>query len=392
MKPQRRTALCREGWYYLLVLGLVFGGAMLREVNLLLVLAGMLLGPLVFSWRSVVVMLRGLRVSRRVPEEICAGDLLLGRLSLSNTRRRLGSWGVVVEEEIRREGAAKREKPLRVSVLFPYVPAGESRKGGYRGRLVRRGRYRLGPLRVSTRFPFGLFRSTITLDQPDTVVVFPRLGRLTGRWARRRRLSFAGTHRRERRPGPEGDFYGVRPWQTGDVRRRVHWRASARTGDLVVRQFEQPRNRDLAVLVDLWQPRRPTPAARDNVELAVSFAATVVTELCRAGDSNLLLGTTGENPQWRGGPASAPLLKEMMRRLALAEAHHRDGLDELLETALGRIERGTEVVLVSTRPVDLSDTERFARLWSDPARRNTIRRIRCVDTSSPELGEYFQAE
>jgi len=392
MKPQRQTALCREGWYYLLVLALVFGGAMLREVNLLLVLAGMLLGPLVFSWRSVVLMLRGLRASRRVPEEICAGDLLLARLSLTNTRRRLGSWGVVVEEEIRREGAPKRERPLRTSVLFPYVPAGESRKGVYRGRPVRRGRYRLGPLRVSTRFPFGLFRSTITLDQPDTVVVFPRLGRLTGRWARRQRLSFAGTHRRERRPGPEGDFYGVRPWQAGDVRRRIHWRASARAGELVVRQFEQPRNRDLAVLVDLWQAPRPTPAQRENVELAVSFAATVLAELCRAGDSNLILGTTGEQPECTGGPASAPLLKEMMRRLALAEAHHRDGLDELLETALGRIERGTEVVLVSTRPLDLSDTERFARLWSDPARRNTIRRIRCVDTSSPELGEYFQAE
>ena len=44
MKPQRQTTLCREGWYYLLVLGLIFGGAMLREVNLLLVLAGMLPG------------------------------------------------------------------------------------------------------------------------------------------------------------------------------------------------------------------------------------------------------------------------------------------------------------------------------------------------------------
>jgi len=392
VKPPRQTVLCREGWYYLLVLGLIFGGAMLREVNLLLVLAGMLLGPMVFSWRSVVLTLRGLRAERHVPDEICAGDLLLARLHLRNTRRRLGSWGLVVEEEIRREGAPRRERPLRTSVLFPYVPAGESRKGGYRGRLVRRGRYRLGPLRVSTRFPFGLFRSTITLERPDTVVVFPRLGRLTGRWARRHRLSFAGTHRRERRPGPEGDFYGVRPRQPGDGRRRVHWRASARAGEVVVRQFEQPRNRDLAVLVDLWQPPQPTTSQRENVELAVSFAATVVAELCRAGDSNLLLGTTGEEPQCTGGPASAPLLKEMMRRLALAEAHHRDGLDELLETALGRVERGTEVVLVSTRPVDLSDTARFARLWSDPARRNTIRRIRCVDTSSPELSEFFHPE
>jgi hypothetical protein len=144
--------------------------------------------------------------------------------------------------------------------------------------------------------------------------------------------------------------------------------------------------------VDLWQPAQPTPPERDNVELAVSFAATVVAELCRAGDSNVLLGTTGETPECMGGPASAPLLKEMMRRLALAEAHHRDALDGLLEAALGRIDQGTEVVLVSTRPVDLSDAGRFARLWSGPARRNAIRRIRSVDASSTKFNELFQPE
>ncbi len=292
MKTPRQTTLCREGWYYLLVLALIFGGAMLREVNLLLVLAGMLAGPLIFSWRSVILTLRGLRATRRVPEEICAGDLLLARLQVGNDRRKVGSWGLVVEDEIHREGAAKREKPLRGSVLFPYVPAGETRKGLYRGRLPRRGRYRLGPLRISTRFPFGLFRGSITLAAEDTLTVFPRVGRLTRRWVRRQRESFAGSHRRERRHGAEGDFYGVRPWRTGDVRRMVHWRASARSGELLVRQFEQPRNRDLAVLVDLRQPERPSAADSDNVELAVSFAATVLAEVCRTGDGRLLLGTT----------------------------------------------------------------------------------------------------
>ena len=64
MSRPRCITVCREGWYYLLVLGLVFCGAMLREVNLLLILAGLLLGPLLFNLRAVVVTLRNLEVRR----------------------------------------------------------------------------------------------------------------------------------------------------------------------------------------------------------------------------------------------------------------------------------------------------------------------------------------
>ena len=304
---------------------------------------------------------------------------------------------MVVEEKLQRQTSPggykpRREKPIRPGVLFPHVPAGETRKGIYRGRLTRRGRYQLGPLRLSTRFPFGLFCRTVSLGQTDTLIVFPRLGRLTRRWATRHREAFAGTHRRERRHGPEGDFYGVRDWRAGDSRRWIHWRSSARLGKLVVRQFEQPRNRDVAVLVDLWQPKRPGPEHLENVELAVSFAATVVADLCRKGGSNLLLGTTGPQPQCIGGPASVALLQELMERLAVAEAPGEDRLVELLERALGEIEPGTDVVLVSTRPVDLADSSRFGQLWADPARKAAARRIRCVDTSSDELAQYFQPE
>jgi len=392
MKFNRQTNISREGWYYLLVVILVFGGAMLREVNLLLMLAGMLAGPLLFSWRIVRLSLRGLVVERKVPHGVCAGDLLVASVHLKNTRRRFGSWGVVVEEQIQREGSGRRERAIRPNVLYPYVRAGESRKGGYRGRLVRRGLYRLGPMRVSTRFPFGLLCRTITTDETATLTVLPRQGQLTQRWSARRREAFAGAHRRERRHGLEGDFFGTREWRSGDSRRWIHWRSSARRGALVVRQFEQPRNQDLALLVDLWQPKKPAPEQLDNVELAVSFAATVVADLCRKGGSNLWLGTTGQETQAMRGPTSAILLNDAMQHLALAEAHRDDGLPELLKTALTEIDPGTEVVLVSTRPVDLADTERFAALWSDPNSRSLVRRIRCIDTSSEELDDYFQVE
>lgn len=388
-----KTAICPEGWAYLALLVLVLYGAMVREVNLLLMLAGLMLGPVVFSWRLVVAMMRGLEVRRKMPGEICAGDLLVVHVELANAKRRRGAWAVVAEDRIERESDGDSDQPARPAVYFPYVAAGTTDGQVYRGRLNRRGRYRLGPIRLSSRFPFGLFRRAQIVAREGRLTVFPRLGRLTQRWVARRHEDFEGTQRCERHYGRiQGDFYGVRPWRTGDNRRWIHWRASARHGALVVRQFEQHRNRDVAVLVELWQPDRPSPEHLDNVELAVSFAATVLDDLCRKGGSNVLLGTTGPRPWRRNGPASAALLTDVMQRLAVVEAESRDRLPALLQAALAKIEPGTEIVLVSTRGVDLSDAQRFGRVQDDPSWRSAMRRVRVVDTSDGTLGEYFQAE
>src|SRR3990167_4687090 len=71
-----RTIVCREGVYYLLLLAFVFAGATLGDVNLLMLLAGMLVGPVWLSWRLVTKTLRGIQVRRQMPRGVCAGDLL----------------------------------------------------------------------------------------------------------------------------------------------------------------------------------------------------------------------------------------------------------------------------------------------------------------------------
>ncbi len=400
------TTICREGWYYLLITAIVFIGAMVKEINLLLLLAGMMMGLLLFHWQVLFVSLSGMKLERKAPQAVCAGDLLAVSLRLSNTRSHFGSWAITVEEKIQREPGApglnhgynnrhyghNHDKPIITGVLFPYIPAGEERTGTYRGRLAQRGRYRLGPMRISSRFPFGLFSRNLTVGQRETIYVYPRLGRLTRRWLARHRRALAGADRRQRRPGPEGDFYGVREWRGGDSLRLMHWRSSARTGKFVVRQFEQPHNRDAAILLDLWLPKLPSNAQLDNVELAISFAATVLTDLCRQGGGKVHLGVFDGQPLCRGGPASAALLQDMMKTLATLAAESEDRLPELIEHVLGDIAPGTEIVLISTRPADLSEGKRFAAVWANPALHAAARRVRCIDASSEELEEFFIAE
>jgi uncharacterized protein (DUF58 family) len=396
MKPRRRTAITREGWQYLLIFALVFGGAFANDVNLLLLLGSMLAGPLLLSRHLALFTLRGLVVKRRLPRAVCAGDLLIVQLAISNTRRRVGSWILVLEEPIvRLNGGAEAKRNGLVneaSVLFPHVPARQTCKGNYRGRLAQRGRYLLGPMRLSTRFPFGLFRYSMNCGTSAILTVLPRLGRLAQSWNTLRHESFAGNERRELRPGIDGDFYGLRPWQQGDSRRWIHWRTSARAGGVMVRQFEQPHSRDAAIVLDLWQPAAPNATSAENVELAVSFAATLASELCRKGNSDVYLVAADPEPRVTGGPGSAALLQDLMERLAVVDAQSMDRLPDLLQTAVGQIEPGTEIVVVSTRPIDLSQPAYAGKLPNDIARRVSGRSLRTIDTSSPKLAHFFQPE
>jgi uncharacterized protein (DUF58 family) len=372
---------------------LVFFGALINDVNLLLILGGMLACPLLLSYHPAKRSLSGLVVQRRLPRAVCAGDLLVVHVAITNTRRRLGGWILALEDVVTRIGnghAGKRNGPIsRPSVLFPYVPARQTVNGDYRGRLAQRGQYKIGPMKVSTRFPFGLFRFSFALGKTATLTVLPKLGRLTQSWRALRHDSFAGNERREHRPGIDGDFYGVRPWQRGDSRRWVHWRTTARTGEVMVRQFEQPHSRDAAIVLDLWRSADVGAAQLENVELAVSFAATLAAELCRTGSSDVFLVAADPEPRLTGGPGSSALLQDIMERLALIEADGRDRVPELLQLAAAGIEAGTEIVLVSTRQVDLANADYNGHLPGEVARRMSGRGLRVVDTSSADLTRYF---
>ena len=73
----------------------------------------------------------------------------------------------------------------------------------------------------------------------------------------------AGDQRRHPQRGvSEGDYYGLRPWQSGDSMRWIHWRTTAKMGRPTVLQFERQRNRDVALLLDPWLPAEPREQRR----------------------------------------------------------------------------------------------------------------------------------
>lgn len=382
-----QTSWCWEGLAYLAVVIAILAGALVREINLLFMAAGLMAGPLVWSWWWGRGVLRHVTVRRRLPRSICAGDLLVVELELANLRSRGACWALVVEESFFREDG--RQACSSARIYIPFLPPGGRQTASYRGRLMQRGRYQMAPARLSTRFPFGLFRHSIQLGQTEQLVVYPRVGRLTQRWTARQQQAFEGHQRREQHSGrPEGDFYGVRPWRTGDSQRWIHWRASARHQSLVVRQFEQYRNRDLAVLLDLWQPAEFSPQDQDHVEWAVSFAATLVAQACRKGVNRLGLAIVGQEGVWLTGPASTGLLEDAMAHLALAQPSAEDWLSKVLDPLAQTFRQRGEIVVIHAYPAGSPETslpERKTQLL----RRLAGGQILFVDVTDPQFTDYF---
>ena len=140
-RSHQNIAITLEGWLYLGVSCFILAGALTRQINLLMLLFGMLAGPLVISWRLVKSTLKKVEIRRKLPESVSAGDLLIVELAIINRRWRLGSWSVTVEDSLRRAGGALGEARTMARVLVPYLKPGEPYTATYRGRLPRRGRY-----------------------------------------------------------------------------------------------------------------------------------------------------------------------------------------------------------------------------------------------------------
>jgi uncharacterized protein (DUF58 family) len=212
-------------------------------------------------------------------------------------------------------------------------------------------------LTLSTQFPFGLVerRAVVTLE--DELIVYPRLGHLTRQWYARHREQLEGAQQKGQRESRQShEFFGVRTWQQGDSFRWIHWRSSARHSKWVVRQFEHPQSRDLAVFLDLglangvgnddkWEA---------DLEKAISFTGTIVRELCREGGNTIFLGIAGSPLWWARAPASLAFLRVALHQLAVVEPGLSGSLANLWEQCVPEIPPGAEVVVITLNP-DLTE-------------------------------------
>jgi uncharacterized protein (DUF58 family) len=392
ISPNIRTYFCREGFWYSVVIAFVFFVALLKQVNATMLFTSLLVCPLFISLWLSRRLLGKLTVKRSVPSRIHAGDTFVTQLELVNPRVKMSAWGVIVEDDIAliESGTGGEQSNHRPAVYFDFIRSNDSKRKSYSGRLPERGRYRFSRITLSTRFPCGFFRSSVELNVENELIVLPKIGTLATGWMTRQHdASETMLHRRQRSSRVTGEFLGVRGWQHGDTKRWIHWRASARHDQLVVKQYEQQQNHDAAILLDLFCPPDKTSQYADDIELAVSFAATLTADIIRRGGCNLTFGAFQETSEINHGPSNTALLDRILDRLAVLRMTPTDCLADMLIDALANTEPRADLILISPVPVDFSDMTRFGKLKNDPRLRTLMQRIRLVVTSDERFDKIF---
>jgi uncharacterized protein (DUF58 family) len=226
--------------------------------NLLFLVFSVMTSTLFVAWSAARSSLRDLVVSARFPDHIFAGDPAPVIVTVHNTKRLLPSFSVVVEARSRAEEVVARRRFLRrrarerkrVLAYFMYVPRRAKVEQRVEQTFEGRGRVTVTGFEISTRFPLGLFRLRRRLRARDVeIVVYPK----PQREGDELHLLPADAGRLEaRRRGAGHDLHSLREYQPRDDVRRIDWKATARAGRLIVREFNAEDERRVHVALDTF--------------------------------------------------------------------------------------------------------------------------------------------
>ena len=303
--PKIRIRFTRLGLHFVFVAVFAMAGGAVRGFNLLLVLAGVLVAVLLVQWRCSRRMMEILSVTRKLPNAVFTGQTFAVEYVVRNHHPWTPAWMIRIDDSIQRPGVKNR---LRLNRTSPsetpeatlscgvgHVAAKTIAPATAECEINRRGRYVIGGTKLSSTFPFALLCGAQTQDDPTFVDVFPRLLTVHRNWQHYlspREPSGGATARR--RGLDEGEFYGLRPWQRGDSPRQIHWRTTARIGDLAVRQTEESRHLHAHFLVDgyIASPKR---SQQETLETTISLAATLAVELSAHASETFSMVVAGEH-------------------------------------------------------------------------------------------------
>ena len=252
------------------VCALVLGQSDLLRVGVLLVIL-----PIVCA---IVLSRRHFRVSctrTLVPHRVEAGQAARVHLELANVSSARCSV-MLVEERV------PFVLGTRPRFVLPGLAPGERRGVAYSVRSEVRGRFTIGPLAVRLTDPFGLVEQARSFTTRDQLIVTPAVHPLPGLpW----RGDWGGRgDSRPRAVAASGeDDIATREYRHGDDLRRVHWRSTARRGELMVRREEQPWQSRASILIDRRKVAHHGEGLASSLEWAVTATASVAHHLVGLG-------------------------------------------------------------------------------------------------------------
>ncbi|MEU4369520.1 DUF58 domain-containing protein [Micromonospora chersina] len=231
----------------------------------------------------------------------------------------------------------------RPRVVLERLGAHQASSVAYTVRADVRGRYEVGPLVIRLTDPFGLCELSRAFPSTDHLTVIPQVTplpsvRLPGEYA-------GSGDSRARSVAVHGeDDAATREYRVGDDLRRVHWKSTARTGELMVRREEQPWESRATVVLDTRAAGHRGEGPTASFEWAVSTAASVAVHLRQAGYKLRLVTGNGADVDATEAGGEGVLLDH------LAEVHldKRGELATLVQQVRQRADGGLIIALLGT--------------------------------------------
>jgi uncharacterized protein (DUF58 family) len=313
------------GWIYIAATLLVALAALNTGNNLLFLILACLISVILMSGILSSISLAGVELRVELPEHIFAGQTLRATVELHNEKLMLPSFGLRVEAAVAK--GAPAAAVLETPVFFPYLPRQERVKQSVPVAFLRRGLQVQDTFRIVTRFPFGFLQKTRRLALKSEALVYPQVD--------------TSSELADMFPGIEGsleshskgrghDLHALREYLPTDSARHVHWKASARMGSLMVREFAREDDRRVLLVLDPYSgsvENNTKAGAEERFERAVNLCAGIAWHFYERAAQ---LEFRGAGIETRLAPAEENIFA-ILRYLAVAEPEKPGAQSPLLE-------------------------------------------------------------
>lgn len=262
--PRFKISLTKTGYLFI---GLSLGvgiAALNTGNNLLYLIFSLMMSFIILSGVLSNATLIDLQIQSSLPRRLFAHQEILIPIEVSNLKKRFTSFSLSIVPD---------GKDLASENAFYILKVGpkESHSGHVSVSFQTRGRVSQPGYRVETYFPFGLLKKSTLVHENAERTVFPEIRdlRLSDMALGQSQMGETLNHRKQN----SGNPYGLRNYVQGDSYKRIHWKSSAKTQTLRMKEFEAEENQRIHLELILAPLKY---ASSDDTEYAISLAASLL--------------------------------------------------------------------------------------------------------------------
>jgi uncharacterized protein (DUF58 family) len=335
--------------------GLSFLAAQGTGIRLFFHLFYLLLALLALSYLWAWLNLRGLRVQRETfTHRTQVGEQARERITIRNLWPIPKLWVELQDHS---------NMPQHGSGFVTYLPANDRKRWVARTPCTMRGKYTLGPATLASGDPFGIFRLERQVEGTSEVLVYPQTAALPGFRLPSAELP-GGQDVKSRTYHVTPNVSTIREYQPGDSFNRIHWRSTARSDQLMVKEFELDPTAEIYIVLDMQERVQQQVApeqigrkdgrdgahelrmAESTEEYGVLAAASIARHLLEQNRSVGLV-SWGQHREVIPAERESRQLFKILEALSVLRAHGAQPLAEVLAAEATRFGRNCTLVIIT---------------------------------------------